>query len=294
MIYKEKTSDKSIIGVFLSGVNLTVGKVKNNEVIDIVKKTINNRDTEENILKELINSVNEVFDNDVIGIGVGVPSLVNVKKGIVYKVQNIPSWREVHLKEILENKFNTNVYINNDANCFVIGEKYFGKAEKYNNIVGLIIGTGMGAGIVFNGHLYSGEHCGAGEFGSIPYRHHDYEHYLSEGYFEEKYGIKAETLISRAEKKDKIASVIFEQFGNDLGNAIKTILYTIDPEIIIIGGRLSKAFKFFEKSMWERVNTFRYKHSIKNLKIKVTTNNNITVLGAAALYSDAKNMILHK
>ena len=294
MIYKEQITDKSIIGVFLSGVNLSVGKVKDNKVVDIIKKTINNNESEEFILKELINTISEIYDDNVVGIGVGVPSLVDVKKGIVYKVQNIPAWREVHLKDILENKFNTNVYINNDANCFAVGEKYFGKANKYSNIVGIIIGTGMGAGIIFNGHLYSGQHCGAGEFGSIPYKDHDYEYYLSEGYFEEKYGIKAETLLSRAKNNDKIALAVFEQYGIDLGNVIKTILYSVDPEIIIIGGRLSKAYKYFKKSMWRKVKTYRYKHSLKNLKIEVTSNNNIAVLGAAALYPDAKNLILHK
>ena len=70
------------------------------------------------------------------------------------------------MKRIIEKKFKVPVSINNDANCFALGEKHFGK--KYNNMVGLIIGTGVGAGIIINGKLYCGHNCGAGEFGSIP------------------------------------------------------------------------------------------------------------------------------
>ena len=292
MIHFANNSNKSVIGVFLGGKILSVGKVQNGEIISVNTKTIDNQANEATILKELVNAISEVFDENITGIGIGVPSLVDVRKGIVYNVQNIPSWGEVHLKDIIENKFNVRVYVNNDANCFAVGEKYFGKAQNYEHIVGLIIGTGLGAGIITNGKLYSGENCGAGEYGSIEYKDHDYEHYLTDAYIHERYGIKSEMLIQRAEKKDKIALNIFADYGINLGNVIKTILYTADPQIIIIGGILSKAYPFFEKDMWKRIHTFRYKHAIANLRVECSDNPNIAVLGAAALCQDANNKIL--
>ena len=290
----DKNVKKAIIGVALGGKTLLSGKVKDGELVKSQTKRINNKGTEEEILTELINAISEVFDEEVAGIGIGVPSLVDVANGIVYKVQKIPSWREVHLKDILESRFGVKVYVNNDANCFAIGEKYFGQAKDYENVVGLIIGAGVGAGIIFKEHLYSGTNCGAGEFGSIPYRDHDFEYYCSEGFFEEKYGIKFELLYNRALKKDKIALAIFEQYGFDLGNIIKTILFTTDPEIIIIGGPISKAFVFFEKTMRKKVKTFTYKHSLKKLKIVPSEQSDIAVLGAAALYFDAQNITVNK
>ncbi len=284
----------AIIGVSLGGKTLLTGKVRDGQLVKSQTKKINNKGTEEEILTELINAISEVFDNEVAGIGIGVPSLVDVPNGIVYKVQKIPSWREVHLKEILEGRFGVKVYVNNDANCFAIGEKYFGQAKVYENVVGLIIGAGVGAGIIFKEHLYSGTNCGAGEFGSIPYRDHDFEYYCSEGFFEEKYGIKFELLYNRAINNDKIAMAIFEQYGFDIGNLIKTILFTTDPELIIIGGTISKAFKFFEKVMWKKVKTFIYKHSLKKLKIVQSEQSEIAVLGAAALYLDAQNVTMKK
>ncbi len=285
---------EAIIGVSLGGKTLLSGKVINGHLVKSQTKRINNKGTEEEILTELINAITEVFDDEVAGIGIGVPSLVDVTNGIVYKVQKIPSWREVHLKDILESRFGVKVYVNNDANCFAIGEKYFGQAKEYSNVVGLIIGAGVGAGIIFREHLYSGTNCGAGEFGSIPYRDHDFEYYCSESFFEEKYGIKFELLYNRALNNDKIALAIFEQYGFDIGNIIKTILFTADPEIIIIGGTISKAFKFFEKVMWKKVKTFIYKHSLKKLKIVQSEQSQIAVLGAAALYFDAQNVTMRK
>lgn len=294
MTYTTDHFEKSIIGVFLDGKLLMTGKVKNGEIISSNVRKIDRYQSEEVILSDLINAVADVFDNDVVGIGIGVPSLVDVSRGIVYKVQRIPSWREVHLKDILESQFGVKVYVNNDANCFAVGEMYFGKAKNYENVVGLIIGQGVGAGIIFKGHLYSGTNCGAGEFGSIPYREHDFEYYCSESYFDEKYGLSFDVLYERAKKKDKIALAIFEQYGFDLGNVLKSVMYTIDPEIVVIGGSISQAFSFFEKSMWEKVNTFTYKHTLKKLKIVQTDKTDIAILGAASLYYDAQNKSMKK
>lgn len=291
MLHKLSTENNSVVGVYLSGKVLMAGKVKNNVVEKQVTKQINNLEVEEVILKEVMDAIEEVIDDEVVGIGVGAPSLVDVNQGVVFKVHSIPSWREVHLGTIIEGRFGVKAYINNDANCFAVGEKYFGTAQQYNNIVGLIIGAGFGAGIVFNGHLFSGHNCGAGEFGSIPYRDYDYEHYCSASYFDEKYGIKTDVLFERAQKQDKIALAVFEQFGFDLGNAIKTIMYSVDPEVVVIGGGLSKAFTFFEKAMWKTVKTFMYEHAQQKLKILQSEQADIAILGAAALYFDAKNKI---
>jgi glucokinase len=285
---------KAVVGISIGGKTLVAGKVKNGVIEKSITRKINNKAPEDEILAEVFGVINEVKDDEVAGIGIGVPSLVDVEKGIVYRVMNMPSWREVHLKEILANQFGLDVYVNNDANCFAIGEMYFGKTRGIENSVGLILGAGVGAGVIFKGHLYSGTNCGAGEFGEIPFRDFNYEYYLNDAYFEYKYGVSAYTFLNRANKKDKIARAIFEHYGNDLGNLIKTILFTVDPETIVIGGPLSKAFPWFEKGMWDKINTFPYKHALEKLKIVESGQEDIAVLGAAALYFDAQNQSLKK
>ncbi|RUA12195.1 MAG: ROK family protein, partial [Flavobacteriia bacterium] len=69
---------------------------------------------------------------------------------------------------------------------------------------------------------------------------------------------------------------------------------TLDPEIIVLGGIISKAFPFFEKSMNEIVRSFPYKHSLKNLVITASEQSEISIMGAAALYYDARNLTLTK
>ncbi len=114
--------DSAVIGISMGGKTLLAGKVKNGRIEKSITRKINNKGPENEILAEVFDVINEVKDDEVAGIGIGVPSLVDVEKGIVYRVQNIPSWREVHLKEILESHFGLKIYVNNDANCFAIGK----------------------------------------------------------------------------------------------------------------------------------------------------------------------------
>src|SRR5690606_32149083 len=103
-----------------------------------------------NILKGVIRKLK---NTETKAIGIGVPSVVDKNKGIVYNVQNIKDWEEVHLKVLLEAEFNIPVHIDNDANCFAYGEKIFGKGRDFRNFVGITLGTGVGGGIIQNNNL---------------------------------------------------------------------------------------------------------------------------------------------
>jgi glucokinase len=277
----------SVLGIDIGGTNLRAGLVENNSVARIEAIKIKKEGNEKEIMNDL-NSLITKFKNDEIeGIGFGVPSVVDPEKGIIYDATNIPAWKEVHLKEQIEAIFKIPVYVNNDANCFVMGEKYFGKVKAFKNIVGLIIGTGLGSGLVLNNNLYAGENCGAGEFGMIPFREHDLEYYCSGQFFEKEYGVSGEELELRAEEGDKGAIGIFSQFGSNIGEAIKVIMLAVDPEIIILGGSVSKSFKFFKDTMWESIRKFIYLHSSDKIKVEVSEIKHIAILGAAALYYDA-------
>ena len=182
---------------------------------------------------------------DVAGIGAGVPSIIDLKAGVVYDVQNIPSWKKVPLKALLEERYRLPVYVNNDANCFAAGEKHFGKLGPYDNAVGLIVGTGLGAGIIANGRLYSGANCGAGEFGMLPYLDRNFEAYASGQFFDRVHGTSGRETAERAARGDRAALEIFAEFGRHLGEAVKAICYAVDPEIIVLGGSVSKSYRFF-------------------------------------------------
>jgi len=274
----------NIIGVDLGGTNIRAGKVVQQKIVQTTKAPTSSSGTEEEVLETLFSVIDGCFDENTKSIGVGVPSVVDVEKGIVYDVVNIPSWKVVPLKSILENRYNIPIYVNNDANCFVLGEKYFGKAQSYKSIVGLCIGTGMGSGLIFNGKLYEGVNCGAGEFGNIPYLNSNFEHYCSGQFFAEEKSITAFEACQMAGEGDAGALKMFEEFGFHIGQAIKSILYAYDPEIIVLGGSLTNAYEFFKPAMYEAIQNFAYRNVLSNLKIEISELEHSAIYGAAALY----------
>jgi len=280
--------DISILGVDLGATKIGIGKIESGRIIKTYFGDITAQAAEGHILEEIIRSIENVFDPTIKGIGVGVPSLVDVEKGIVYDVQNIPAWKKVPLKDILEERFQTPVYVNNDANCFAVGEKYFGKGKEFRSLAGVTLGSGFGTGLIIDDHLYSGVNCGAGEFGSIPYLDKIYEYYCSGQFFQGEHGIKGEEIFNRAEQREAEALDIFSQFGKHIGNAVKAILFAVDPEAVIFGGSISRSFFHFREAMWESLFEFPYKHAIDRLKVLATDQPQISILGAAALYFDAR------
>lgn len=276
-----------LLGIDLGGTNVRVGLIDEKSLKKVVSSPISKNSEESVVLNEICALIDQLMDKDISGIGVGVPSVVDTEKGIVYDVQNIPSWKEVPLKEILEKKYGVPVYINNDANCFAAGEKYFGKMKSCRNGVGIIMGTGLGAGIFTDGRLYSGTNCGAGEFGMIPYKESIYEVYCSGQFFKNEFNTTGEEAYKRAVGGDEEALKMFCRLGEHLGNAIKVVLYAYDPEVIILGGSVSRAFSLFKESMWKEVRTFAYQNSLKKLVIEPSELDQVALLGAAALYYDA-------
>lgn len=278
--------DIAAIGIDLGGTKVLSGTVINGRVIQQKKLSIPSRGSEREVFETIFDSIDAIMSDEVQGIGMGVPSVVDVDEGIVYDVQNIPSWKEVPVKKILEDRYQIPVFLNNDANCFAIGEHYFGKGKDHDHMIGLIVGTGMAAGLILDGKLYTGPHCGAGEFGMIDYLDQNYEYYCSGQFFENVYQSNGITEHQSARQGDRQALHRFEVFGKHLGNAIKMILYSIDPDLIVLGGSVSQAYPFYKESLMNQLSGFAYQSVVADLKIVCSENPDIAVLGAAALYYD--------
>lgn len=175
------------------------------------------------------------------------------------------------------------VYINNDSNCFALGVKLFGEGRKYRNLVGMTIGTGVGTGIIINGELYSGQNTGAGEIGSLPYLSHDFEHYCSSGFFVRYYNLTGKEAAEKAATGDAKTMEIWSVFGSHIGELMKAVLFTYDPEVIVIGGGISSAFTYYKHSMYQAMQAFPYTETVKRVKIFVTEIEDVALLGASAL-----------
>ena len=134
-----------VIGVDVGGTNIRCAAVSMDKgIINLQKEKIISKKSKAEINGQLIGIINNIkhsLNEKIMGIGVGVPSIIDLKNGIVNETFNLPAWHNVPLKRILEVKFKVPVKINNDAKCFALGEKHFGCAKKYSNIAGIILGT---------------------------------------------------------------------------------------------------------------------------------------------------------
>ena len=281
-----------IIGIDLGGTHVRCGVVMENpqgsmnNLLSISTQRINPDGSVEEVLEQLYTLIQQSINPSVKAIGIGVPGLVDTEQGIVYDVVNIPSWKTVRLREFLQERFQLPVHINNDANCFALGEFYFGKAKGYDSMIGLTIGTGLGSGIIINKKLYAGKNGGAGEFGMIDYLDKYYEYYASGQFFKNVYDTDGELVFKRAGEGDNTAIKMYEEMGAHLGNAIKTILYALDVELIILGGSVRHAYPYFSKALRHSLDSFVFQNAVKNLRIEVSELENGGILGAAALYYD--------
>lgn len=284
----KKTDKVKVIGVDLGGSNVRVGLVCGNEIIATAKAKLPTSKEYDSVMQTIFACIDEIFTEDVQGIGVGVPSVVERLTGVVYNVQNIASWTEVPLKAILEQRYSRPAFINNDANCFALGERQFGLGQKYVNFVGLAIGTGIGGGIINNGKLLLDVNCGAGEFGEMIYLDSKFEDYCSGIFFINKHNTTGEEVFNLARTGNKNAQAICKEFGTHLGRLIYSIVLAIDPEAILLGGSISKAYDLYKDAVLHELKKFPYPRTIDKLVIECTTTSDIQILGSAALYWNAQ------
>ncbi|AHM59802.1 ROK family protein [Flammeovirgaceae bacterium 311] len=275
---------RKVIGIDIGGTKVHLGVVKNGKVLEELKLSTPSQAPKAEILGKVTEGIKQLMDAEVAGIGIGVPGLVDEKNGIVLDVQNIPSWKEVHLKKHLEDYFKKPVYVANDANSFVAGVKIYGKGRDLENFVGVTLGTGIGTGIIIDNKLYTGAYSSAGEFGGIPYLDQTVEDYCSGKFFTKKFGVSGKVLQKRAEGGDAEALDIFNQFGHHLGNALKLMLFALSPEAIFLGGSVCKGYSFFKEAMEESISSFPFKLVKEQLVLECSEIESASILGAAALF----------
>ncbi len=276
-----------ILGVDIGGTKIEAALVDGKEIVREYSCPTPAEGSRQEVLAEVIRVIKEVHSPGIAGIGIGVPGLVDLETDEVLDVVNIPSWDRLPLKHWLEDEFHKPVFVNNDANCFALGEKHFGKGKPYRNFVGIVIGTGLGGGIIINDHLYPGRYCGAGEFGNIGYRDSIVEAYASGQFFRDA-DLDGSVLAIKAQSGDPEALRLFRELGGHIGRAIANVLFSLAPEAVILGGSVSRSFPLFEKSMHDFLeNSFPFRRLYRSLEIAVSDLKNSGVLGASSLVLDA-------
>ena len=174
------------LGIDIGGTNVSLGLVRQGVLQHAFSApSFPPEASLEQTLESLCGHIRRIITPDTRKIGIGVPSVVDVKEGIVYDTQNIPSWKEVPLKAFLEERFQIPVAVNNDANCYALGiYAQYPATARPELLVAITLGTGVGMGIVEEGRLFCGANCGAGELGSLPYRDALIEDFCGRHFFE--------------------------------------------------------------------------------------------------------------
>ena len=261
---------KCIFGLDIGGTNIKFAKFIDDELVDFYEAhTEVSEDAVSSIVSLIKNNIDSHLNGDeLLGIGVAIPG--PVKDGVVLGAENI-GFGEVPLKEILEDVFpNVKIAILNDANSATLGEWYYGGGNKEPNMVMVTLGTGLGAGIIINNELYLGSNGSAGEVGHIkifPFRGRPcscglsgcLEQYASAtGIRRTAYGFRKgkHTLLNKhgrvsvrdvfdaAEQDDRVALAVLDKTAYYLAIGLSDIAATLNPDVILIGGGVSKGGKF--------------------------------------------------
>lgn len=273
----------NVLGIDIGGTSIVGGKIEDGRFVGQSKagtRASEGGDVSLGVLKRV---VAELVDGQTRAIGVGVPSVVDRKTGIVYNVQNIAGWDEVDIRGILEREFGLPVFVDNDANCFAFGEKIFGKGREFSNFVGVTLGTGVGSGIISAGRLLPDANCGSGEFGEVRIGGVKFDDWCGSHFFPDETGMSGAELSALARKGDAKALKAFEEYGRRLSELVKLIVLVLDPEAVIFGGSIAKSFDFFGDAIRANLADFPYPKSIEKLQILASDSNDSGVLGAASL-----------
>lgn len=165
-----------VLGIDIGGTNIKFGLV--NSLGQVILRTRfatkNCSRQRESLIKEIIRQSQDIIQKkrisskELLGIGVGVPGLIDCKKGIVKSITNIHGWENVPLARILTEGLRKRVVVDNDVNLITLGEWKYGAGKGLENLVCLTLGTGVGGGLILNNALYRGEGFTAGECGHMP------------------------------------------------------------------------------------------------------------------------------
>ena len=286
---------KNVVGVDLGGTNIKVALVtKKGRIIRKCETPTEARKGTKAVINNIISAINEVKSGKILGIGIGSPGPMDYKKGIIANPVNLP-FRNVPLKKIMQKNFSLPVFLDNDANCFALGEAIFGAGKKYQNVVSITLGTGVGGGVIIDKKIYHGR-GNAAELGHMTikfdglkarsHNHGDIEEYVSARGISRIFGGSNPYSISRlALAGNKKAIKAFEEMGYYLGIELANIIYAFDPDIIVVGGKISNSWKFFSKAMHK---TVKERYFATPCKIVKSNLKDAGILGATSLVLESK------
>lgn len=307
---------EKIVGIDLGGTMVKIGIVNSNG--EIVKKDEIATKLElgfQKVVERICEKIKEMVElKDVKAVGIGSPGSIDHDKGIIKFSPNFPGWNNVPLKDEVEKYLNVPVFIENDANSAALGEKWFGEGKNKDHIVVLTLGTGIGGGVITHGKLLTGGNgigaelghmivdphgpvCGCGNYGCleamasatalIRYANEGRKRFPESMIFEferKREVLGAREIFDAYRSNDKLAIRIFDTFVEAMSVGITSIIHIFNPQMVILGGGMSKSADLFIPKITEKVNMRVIPSFMGTFKIVGSKlGNDAGILGAAAI-----------
>jgi glucokinase len=307
------------IGLDLGGTNLkyALGTDTGEIVVRRSKLSYANQ-SQEKLFENMFSAVTELLQEaktrgeKVNAIGVGSPGCVDFKTGkLIGRAPNFEHWENAPIKKNFEDKFGLPTWADNDANLMTLAESRLGAGQKYNNLLCVTLGTGIGGGIIINNQLYRGVHYSAAEIGhtiidydgkpcncgnrgcleayaAAPAMVQRYKKKLKRtGVLFEIEGLNTELIFHKAALNEDLAKQTINEACDYLGTGLASAANIIDPEIIIIGGGVAEAGAEFIQRIEQVVKQNTLKSLSKKLKVvKAELNLDSGIIGAILLASE--------
>lgn len=262
----------------------------------------------------------KVADN-VLGIAVGVPGLVDQRNGTVLFAPNL-QWQNIPLWSTLQESFDTRIFVNNEANLAALGEYTFGAAQAYHEMLYVSAGVGLGGGIIYEGHLFNGGTGYAGEFGhmtmdpngercncgnrgcwetqasqSALFRHirqaveQNQMSMLVDQTNNDLTQLTVPLVIEAAQAGDAVALAALNKVGRFLGIGIASLVNALNPELVVFGGILSLAGDFLLPVINQELEKRALRWNENAVKVLLSQHgvNSCVMGGAATIYHAVLN-----
>jgi glucokinase len=295
------------IGVDLGGTNLRAAAVsRDGKILEKKSGATDLHEGRDAVIQDIVDAINQLKStcghNGLAGVGIGVPGFILLEKGIIVGSNNLPEFENFPVRDDIERRLGTPIFLENDANAAALGEKWIGAGRDVNDLVLLTLGTGIGGGIISNGRVIhgflgmagelghmtvvqSGNPCGCGNYGCLE-KHAsataiaNMARMMSIGDDD----ITSEGVYELALAGDEKARMIFHTVGVSLGVAIATLINIFNYPLYLLSGGVLAAWDQFAPHMMAEIKarSYTFRHSETKIE-KATLGNQAGLLGAAFL-----------
>lgn len=317
-LYGINPSSRFVLGIDICRYSVRYGLFNfHNEPAAEIKVLNEGLETTSDILGAIKKAVDEyikeagIDESKLMGIGIALPGLIDIHTGISYSYLH----EDKPLSSLFEDKFHHPVFVEHDTKAMALGEQAFGLAMGKQNVLCLNIGSGIGLGMILNGKLYHGNSGFSGEFGHIQVDPDGQLCYcgkigcletlasgttmiknarkeieagattLISSLVNNDYNkINSEVILQAAQRGDQFAIGLLSNIGEHLGRGIAVLIHLFNPELIIIGGELTKAENYLVDPIQQNLNKYTISKIRRDAQIITSSlGNNAGLLGTVAL-----------